>query len=94
MALEEKVTVCFGGDAGVFSHGDNVRELEAMVAGGMSPLDALRSATSGNAAGTFTLSKANLLDTPGANGGQLSGVLDLSIKDVTKQPQTAKADEN
>lgn len=49
MALDEKVTVCFGGDAGVFSHGDNVRELEAMVAGGMSPLDALRSATSDNA---------------------------------------------
>jgi spore coat-associated protein N len=39
---------------------------------------------SGNAAGTFTLSKTSLIDTPGANGGQLSGVLDLSIKDVTK----------
>lgn len=48
-ALAARVTLCMGGDAGVFAHGDNVRELELMVAYGVPTRTALVAATSGNA---------------------------------------------
>jgi len=48
-ALESGVTILMGGDVGVYAHGDNAREMEAMVDYGMKPLDVLRSATSINA---------------------------------------------
>ena len=38
-----------GGDAGVYAHGDNAREMELMVEYGMKPFDVLKSATSVNA---------------------------------------------
>ncbi len=48
-ALASGVTICFGGDIGVYTHGNNVLELELMVDYGMETRAALTAATSGNA---------------------------------------------
>jgi imidazolonepropionase-like amidohydrolase len=45
-ALDAGVTIINGSDVGTFPHGDNAREIEAMVAYGMPIVGALKSATS------------------------------------------------
>jgi len=48
-AMESGVIISAGGDVGVFSHGNNVLELEMMAKYGMKPIDVLKSVTSVNA---------------------------------------------
>jgi imidazolonepropionase-like amidohydrolase len=49
LAMKAGVPICMGGDVGVFKHGENWLEMEAMQRAGMSPAEVLISATSRNA---------------------------------------------
>jgi len=49
LAMRAGVPICMGGDVGVFTHGKNWLEMEAMQRAGMRPAEVLISATSGNA---------------------------------------------
>ena len=82
-AIDAGVTICAGGDVGVFPHGDNVRELEMMVEYGMSSLEVMRAATSVNAQ-VFGLNdqlgaikKGLLADIMVVEGNPLSRISDL-----------------
>lgn len=65
-ALDAGVTMCSGSDVGVFTHGENGRELELMAEYGMAPLAVLRAATTTN---------ARLLHMPDQIGSVRAGLL-------------------
>ncbi|HEX5259701.1 MAG TPA: amidohydrolase family protein [Sphingomicrobium sp.] len=49
LAMKEGVKICMGGDVGVFAHGQNWLEMEAMQRAGMPAAEVMIAATSGNA---------------------------------------------
>ena len=49
LAMKVGVPICMGGDVGVFTHGENWLEMDAMRRAGMSPASVMIAATSGNA---------------------------------------------
>ncbi|MFL6731657.1 MAG: amidohydrolase family protein [Sphingomicrobium sp.] len=49
LAMKDGVPICMGGDVGVFAHGENWREMDAMQRAGMSAAQVMISATSRNA---------------------------------------------
>jgi len=49
LAMKEGVPICMGGDVGVYTHGQNWLEMDAMQRAGMAPAQVLIAATSGNA---------------------------------------------
>jgi imidazolonepropionase-like amidohydrolase len=49
LAMKAAVPICMGGDVGVFAHGQNWLEMEAMQHAGMPAAEVLIAATSGNA---------------------------------------------
>lgn len=84
-AMDAGVTICMGGDVGVFAHGNNAMEMEDMVDYGMKPLDVLRSATSVNA-DVFRLASTAGRIKPGLLADILvvSGNPAVNISDVRK----------
>lgn len=93
------VKIAFGTDAGTFAHGDNAKEFELMVGFGMTPMDAVRSATImtaelfGIATEAGTLEVGKLADLVAVQGNPLENIALLrKIDFVMKSGRIAKQD--
>jgi imidazolonepropionase-like amidohydrolase len=98
-ALQSGVEIIFGGDVGVFSHGENYREMELMVEYGMTPLAVLQSATSINARvfhlnGLGQIRKGFLADIIAVQGDPTKDISAIkSVKFVMKDGEVYLADQ-
>lgn len=87
-AHEAGVRISFGTDAGVYPHGDNAKQFVIMVQRGMSPMDAIKAATSvaaeviGWGEDVGTLTKGRFGDLIAVRGDPLSDVSLLQDIDV------------
>ncbi len=83
-AMSVGVIIGFGGDVGVYNHGNNVLELELMVEYGMSNLQALKAATSTNAQIMNLSNKGSLKEGFLADIIAVSGDPSKNISDLRK----------
>ncbi|MCK5744719.1 MAG: amidohydrolase family protein, partial [Oricola sp.] len=76
------VKIAFGTDTGVSKHGDNAREFALLVEAGLTPMEAIRSAT---VAGADNLGKSDVLGSiaPGKYG-DLVAVEGDPLADITE----------
>ncbi len=96
-AYSKGVPIGFGTDAAVFKHGDNAREFEYMVQGGMKPMETIQCATSVNAmilekSDQFGRIRAGLLaDIIAVDGDPLKDISELrDINFVMKEGEVYK----
>ena len=74
------VNIAFGTDAGVFPHGENWKEFMYMTEAGMSPMDAIKTATMGSASllkiddQLGSLEKGKLADIIAVDGNPLNDI--------------------
>lgn len=78
--------------AGVLSQSNSKNGSAILTATGMRPTSSVTGtvtiANTGSLAGAYTLSKSQLTDIVGPNGGALSSVLTLKVEDITGAPRT------
>lgn len=90
-AHEGGVMIAFGTDSGVSAHGDNAREFELLVDAGMTPMEAIQTATVNasrhiqrdNVLGTLEVGK--LADIVAVNGNPLENISELRDIDFVMQ---------
>ena len=83
IAYENGINIAFGTDTGVSKHGDNAQEFKYLIAGGMSEMEAIESATTvaakhiGLSDMIGTLEKDKYADLIGVNGNPLKDIEEL-----------------